>query len=250
MSSMRAFILPVFFLLLLAGCGINFNSDKSAKKVEKVIKNQMDDESSLKYKQEVQSFKLEGFSKTGENKWSVQGQFANIVDPDVVLKSVYGTSTSKDNQVTLTADRGIYNKNTRSADLKGHVVAVMSDGGKAFMDEAVWNATNEEITTPSQVRIEHSGVVLVGVGGLVKPQKEWARVDKNIRMVDTKDRVITCDGPLEVDYKNKQAVFNNNVVIIDPEQGKMSSDKVIAYFDTEKKQISRVEWIGNVKAVY
>jgi len=201
-------------------------------------------------KQEVQNFKLEGFSKTGDSQWSVKGQFANILDPDVVLKSLQGKSTSKQVQVSISAERGIYNKNTRCAELKGNVVAVLSDGGRIYMDTALWNATEETISTESPVRIEHSGIVLEGVGGLVKPQKEWAVINQHIRMCDQNSRIITCDGPLEVDYKNKQATLNNNVVIIDPEQGKMSSDKVIAYFDPEKKEIDRIEWIGNVKAEY
>lgn len=249
MKIKRSLIAAVFAFFAIFGCRESLGVDES-KTVEESIKEKVNYDPSLDYKQEVQNFKLEGFSKTGENQWSVKGQFANILDPDVVLKSIEGKSLSKDTSVTLTAERGIYNKNTRSAELKGNVVAVMSDGGKVYMDYALWNADDEQITTESPIRIEHSGIVLEGLGGMVKPQKEWAIIYKHIRMCDEKERVITCDGPLEVDYKAKQAILNNNVVIIDPQQGKISSDKVIAYFNTETKEIDRVEWLGNVKAVY
>ncbi len=250
---MRAIIilLTVFLCLFaMSTCSKKKEAQKEPNKIEEAVKDQNVDESNLQYRQEVTSFKLEGFAKNGENQWSVQGQFANIVDPDVMLKSIYGKSVSKQMSVTITADRGIYNKETRSAELKGNVIAVMSDGGRAIMDTAHWNAGDEEITTESPLRIEHSGIILVGVGGIVRPQKEWAMVFKNIRMCDTNGRVITCDGPLEVSYKEKKATLNNNVVIVDPEQGQISADTVIAYFDPEKKEIEKIEWFGNVKAVY
>lgn len=236
--------------LTASGCGKKETvGTKVSQKVDRVVKDQVPNSDSLEFKQEVQNFKLEGFSKSGDNAWSVQGKFANIVEPDINLKSIVGHSLSKNVSATITAERGTYNKDTRCAELKGNVVVLLNDGGKAYMDHAQWNANDEEITTDSPVRIEHSGVTLLGVGALVRPQKEWALVYTNIKLTDTKGRVITCDGPLEVDYKAKQAILNKNVVIVDS-QGTMSSDKVIAYFNPEKKEIDRVEWIGNVKAVY
>ncbi|MDD5440165.1 MAG: LPS export ABC transporter periplasmic protein LptC [Candidatus Omnitrophica bacterium] len=220
-----------------------------SRKAEKFVKDQGASPESLEYKQEVQNFKLEGFSKTGDNQWSVQGKFADIMEPDVVLKSIVGESKGSNVSATITAERGTYNKDTRSAELKGNVVVLMNDGGKAYMDHAQWNANDEEITTDSPVRIIHSGVTLEGVGALVRPQKEWALVTTSIKLTDTKGRVITCDGPLEVDYKARKAILNKNVKIVDA-QGTMYADQVIAYFNAEKKEIDRIEWIGNVKAVY
>ena len=88
-----------------------------------------------------------------------------------------------------------------------------------------------------------------GLGALVMPQKKWAVINKNVKMSDKNGRVITCNGPLEVDYEERKAILKNNVKIIDTE-GTMYADEMIAYFDSDKRQIEKIEWLGNVKAVY
>lgn len=241
--------IPLIAMLVLAGCAKSDSGDKTSKKVENVSNEYVKSEESLEYKQEVQNFKLEGFSKTGENQWSVQGKFANIVDPDIFLETLKGTSISKDMSVEITAEKGVYNKDTKSAQLEGNVVIILADGGKVFMEHASWNASDEKITTDSYIKIEHSGVTLEGIGAEVKPQQEWAMINTDIKMWDKQGRIITCKGPLEVVYKEEKAILNNDVEIIDAE-GKMYADKVIAYFDPEKREIERVEWLGNVRAVY
>ncbi|MFH1790602.1 MAG: LPS export ABC transporter periplasmic protein LptC [Candidatus Omnitrophota bacterium] len=247
----RLFII-VAAAVLMPGCGKKEDSGRGASIIEDVIRPHIDNADngdSPGYKQEVQSFRLEGFSRNGQNQWSVQGKFANIVDPDIFLKSLKGASVSETMSVRISADGGVYNKDTRSATLNGNVVVTMADGGRALMEHANWDATNEIITTDSAIRIEHSGVILEGIGAEVKPQDEWAIVKTDVRMWDEKGRTITCDGPLEVVYREKKAILNNNVEIDDP-QGKMYADKVIAHFNPETREIERVEWMGNVKAVY
>ena len=95
----------------------------------------------------------------------------------------------------------------------------------------------------------HNGIVLEGEGASVLPKKKWAILEKNIRVTDLSDRIITCDGPLEVDYNNRKAIFNNNVEIIEKE-GSMYANKVIAYFDPDKRIIEKIEWLGDVKCTY
>ena len=242
-------VISVFFALNVTGCREEEDSDIRSKRVEDTIEEQMSEDGSLKYKQEVQNFRLDGFSKTGESQWSVQGQFANIVDPDIILQSIKGMSISDELSVSLSADGGVYNKDTKSATLEGNVIIILSDGGRVTMDYAVWNASDEEILTDSPLKIEHEGITLDGIGGKVKPQIKWALIKKNIKLADKNGRVITCDGPMEVDYNDRKAILYNNVEIIDKE-GKMYADKVIAFFDPDKKSIEKVEWLGNVKAVY
>ena len=60
--------------------------------------------------------------------------------------------------------------------------------------------------------------------------------------------VVTCSGPLEIEYNLGKAVFNDDVVATHP-QGKMYSDKATLYFDTESKEIIKIVSEGNVKIV-
>jgi lipopolysaccharide assembly outer membrane protein LptD (OstA) len=61
--------------------------------------------------------------------------------------------------------------------------------------------------------------------------------------------IITCDGPLEIDYDKEIATFNNNVKADQGEQGQMYADKMEAYFEFKNKKILRLKSIGNVKIV-
>ena len=107
----------------------------------------------------------------------------------------------------------------------------------------------QEIKTDSRIKIIHSGVTLKGTGARVLPRQKWAILQKKIRANDTENRIITCDGPLEVDYKERKAIFNNNVEIKEKE-GMINANKVVAYIDPEKKTIEKIEWLGDVKCTY
>jgi lipopolysaccharide export system protein LptA len=57
---------------------------------------------------------------------------------------------------------------------------------------------------------------------------------------------ITCDGPLEIEYNEGVAVFNNNVTV-DNKDGKLYADKTTVFFDNKEKKIVKIVSEGNVK---
>ncbi|MCK4463470.1 MAG: LPS export ABC transporter periplasmic protein LptC, partial [Candidatus Omnitrophica bacterium] len=239
------------FIFLIGGCGKKSVGEKSGEKIEKTVRAEVGDRSKeeIDIKHKVHGFKLEGFTKTGENQWYIEGDFAKIIDKDIILNSIKGESFGKDISVILTADKGIYNRGSGLTELNGNVIVTTSDGGKVSMDFARWDAKKGEIETDSHVIIEHGGIMLEGRGALVRPKQKWAMLEKEIKVRDASNRVITCDGPLEVDYGKREAVFNNNVQILDTE-GRMSANKLVAYFDPDTRTIERIEWIGDVECIY
>lgn len=60
--------------------------------------------------------------------------------------------------------------------------------------------------------------------------------------------IITSSGPLEIDYKNKKAIFRDNVVVDRPDS-KMFSDKLEIFFDGPASKISHIIALDNVKIV-
>lgn len=58
--------------------------------------------------------------------------------------------------------------------------------------------------------------------------------------------VITSDGPMEVDYSKKIAVFDENVFVNDP-QGTVRADHMEVYFDKETNDIDQIYCKGDVK---
>ena len=61
--------------------------------------------------------------------------------------------------------------------------------------------------------------------------------------------IITCTGPLEIDYEKEIAVFHNNVKVDQKDHGVMHADRMDAYFDFKNKKILRIISQGNVKIV-
>ena len=57
---------------------------------------------------------------------------------------------------------------------------------------------------------------------------------------------ITCRGPLEVDYKNHVALFQNNVRVVD-QRGEITSDQMEVFFDKDLETIQRIIATGNVR---
>ena len=92
-------------------------------------------------------------------------------------------------------------------------------------------------------------------------KSEKAKIDKQTMNADLQDNVelkipnkdgtfvtVTCTGPLEMRYNDGLAVFNNNVVVDNP-QGKLFSDKATVYFDTKDKTKMKIVAEGHVKIV-
>ena len=57
--------------------------------------------------------------------------------------------------------------------------------------------------------------------------------------------MITCDGPLDIDYENNVAHFYNNVEAID-KRGKISSDQMDVYYSRDKKRVAKIVAKGDV----
>jgi len=60
--------------------------------------------------------------------------------------------------------------------------------------------------------------------------------------------IITCDGPMELNYDKQVAVFHDNVKVeSEGEHGTMIADKMTVRFDTQTRQLDRIEAEGNVQ---
>ncbi|MEW5758581.1 MAG: LptA/OstA family protein [Candidatus Omnitrophota bacterium] len=85
--------------------------------------------------------------------------------------------------------------------------------------------------------------------------KNFLKLEENVKaeVHNNQDNVvlpnqvtITSQGPLEIDYKNKIAVFIDNVCVVRPDST-MFSDKLEIYFSGDGNKISHVVALDNVK---
>ena len=127
------------------------------------------------------------------------------------------------------------------------------------------------ISTSWPVKIERSDIVATGLGATAMPQMKKVMLNKNVKVLLLHDvmggdsleikeekqgkeeqekfkATITCDGPLEIDYENNIAVFENNVKVND-ERGQIYADRMDACMDPISKNILKVIAEGTVKVV-
>lgn len=197
--------------------------------------------------EEIRSFSLSGFSESGKKTWQVEGKTANILSESIALSEVDADIYGEKVKANITSDSGMFDRKTNDIELIGNVVMVTDEGTRLTTDKMAWQAQQELITTDEHVLIERSDMDIDGTGASARPNLKVAQLNKDIR-VNVKDpvAVITCDGPLQVDYNNNVAYFNNNVKL-DDGKTQIDADKSTAYFDPERRTLSKVVSQGNVK---
>ncbi|MEI8175744.1 MAG: LPS export ABC transporter periplasmic protein LptC [Candidatus Omnitrophota bacterium] len=198
--------------------------------------------------QRILSFNLEGYRKNGQKKWELSGAVANIFSNVIKLDYVTAKAYGDDSTLTLTAKKGVYDKNTKDIHLQDHVVGKSSDGTKIMADSLDWNQKTEKVTTDSVVKVQKDNFFSVGTGAVGSPSLKQVEMKKDVTVEirDTPPTVITCDGPLVVDYQKNISILKDNVRINDP-RGKITADMMKVIFDPVTRKITRVIAIRNVK---
>lgn len=199
--------------------------------------------------EQMQSFSICSFSESGKKTWEAKGKSADILSDIINLSDINANSYGDEVKVNLRAEQGVFNRTNNNLELKENVVAVTNEGTKLTTQRLCWNAKEELIDTDEHVLIEREDMDLEGIGGSAKPNLKRAQLNKDVKL-KMKDRatVITCDGPLEVDYNGNVSYFHNNVKLDD---GKVQiySDKSTAYFDPKRRLLTKVFCEGNVEIV-
>ncbi len=216
----RKFIVALLIALSFNGC---------AGKDEKTVKAPVEDDMSLTSDQKVMSFSLAGYEKSGRKKWEVQGKSADIMSEVVNLTDVVAKAYGEETDMTLTADKGVFNRNTSDAHFESNVVVSGTDGTKMTTNEVDWKNADQKIVTDSPVTLYAENL-----------EKSEDGTEKKV------PTTIVCDGPMEINYGKNYAVFNTNVKV-DDERGQIFCDTATAYYDPESKKVSRIVAKGHVK---
>lgn len=87
--------------------------------------------------------------------------------------------------------------------------------------------------------------ILMALSGAAHSQAETAAVPA-APTGEKQPTVITSDGPLEVDNKQKTAYFQDNVIVTDA-QGQVHADTMRVFFTPDGKDINEIHCKGNVK---
>ena len=220
--------------------------------------------------QQIGDFSLSGFGDKGKKSWDLAGKSADIFSEVVKLKKVVGNNYAQNDTINLTADNGDFNKKSGVVHLQDNVVITTSSGSRLTTDTLDWDRKQQIISTLDKVNLARQDMNLSGQGALGQTALKQIMLDKDVRLdiqtqdlqVNKKEKiVITCDGPLDVDYEKNIAIFNNNVKVEKPDLT-IYSDKMQVYF-TPKQQdsvtvggsavisssVNKIVALGNVRII-
>jgi len=161
----------------------------------------------------------------------------------VKLQKVVGNDYALTDTINLTADNGDFNKKSGLVHLQDNVVITTASGAKMTTDTLDWDRKQQIVKTLDRVNLAKQDMNLSGQGAQGKTELKQIKLEKDVRLdIQTLDKqvnkkekiVITCDGPLDVDYEKNIAIFNNNVKVEKPDMT-IYSDKMEVFF-TPKEQ--------------
>lgn len=211
----------------------------------------------VKTQHKIYAFAFSKFTPDGKKEIEIEGDSADIFSSTVDLFNVVAKAYAEEIPVTLTADTGNYNKPDNIVHLEENVVATTADGTRMLTEQLDIYPTDKLMETNVDVQVKKDNINIDGVGARGDSQLKKVRFKKNVTVVihDTKDdsleggsggpTIITCDGPLLIDYAKNIAHFKENVVAEDA-RGKLTGDTMDVYYNRKTRKVSKIVALGNV----
>lgn len=231
--------------------------------------------------QQMQDFNLAGYGPEGQKTWEVEGATMDMVGNDVKMSDITAHLYGESENMTLTADNGRMNKQTGVMRLEDNVRAVTDSGAQLDTNYLDWSQKDQLITTNDRVNITKDHMTAQGQGIEVQPDLKIAKFEKDVVMTMNGQKnvspeeaspekakggseekkteiggfgkgrlVITCDGPMNLEYEKHFATFEDNVKVDDEGGGgTLYADKMTVYFSEVSKQIEKIDAQGHVRIV-
>jgi len=206
--------------------------------------------------QQINDFSLSGYGEKAQKTWDLSAKTADIFDNNVKLKEIVGNLYEEKEDIKLTADKGDFDKQEGRVHLEQNVIVATSSGAKLTTDSLDWDRKNQIVSTKDTVNIERGNMITVAQGATGEPNLNKITLDKDVTVninpqtqqqeaSDKNKIIITCDGPLEIDYEKKIATFKNNVKV-DSKDSWIYSDTMDVYFIMSDKDNKETEGSPNV----
>ena len=209
----------------------------------------------------ISSFRVCGYTKGGKKQWDLEGKSADIMTEEIQLMDVTGRVYGKEVNMTVVADKGNLNRVDNYVHLEKNVLATTDDGATLTTDRLDWDAQNQKIVSDAPVWIKRGMMEASGTGIVAQPALSLVELKKDVTVKLSPEEagkaelfpptVITCAGPLEVEYENNLAIFHENVKVED-NRGEIFADKMDVYFSAQEKkskQMQGMEGMGVDKIV-
>ncbi len=197
--------------------------------------------------QTISDFSLSGFGEAGERTWEISGRSADIFRDEIKLQDFVGTLYGRE-KIILTAEQGNFNKLQNKVHLEDNVVITTESGAELTTDYLDWDRNTSQVETEAPVDIKKDNIGVSGLG--LKGDTELNNVDleKDVKVeIDNKKNknkiVITCVGPLSINYADNIAVFEKDVFVNDGES-QMYADLMEVIFEISESDDESGSFVG------
>lgn len=211
--------------------------------------------------QTVGGFNLVQYDDGGGKKWTLNGKSAEVEDKKIKIDEISALTFGEGEIFKLKAKTGSFDRENGIVHLEDNVVMRTTDGITLKTDSLNWVVETKNAFTDRYVNIKKGDLDVSGIGAEFDFKAKTAELKKdivaNITSLGTsyltasnKEQVttITCDGPLELNYKKNRATFFNKVKVKDKE-GDIFADRIDVYFSPSTRRIKCVVARGNVRIV-
>ncbi len=200
--------------------------------------------------QTVAEFNLSGFGQEGRKAWEISGKSADIFNNKIKLNDFVGRFYGQE-KIILTAERGDFNQNENKVHLEDNVVITTESGAELTTDYLDWDRDTSQVNTEAPVDIKKDDMMVTGRGleGNTELKNVDLKEDVKVRIDNEKNKiVITCTGPLNIDYARNVAVFNKDV-FVDEGQSQMYADLMEVFFEVSDSDKSAVSFAGKSSSI-
>ena len=225
-----------------------------ASKNSHVIK-ETNSDSQDKILQKVYRFSFSKYDTNGKRELEIEGDSANIFSKNIFFNNVLAKAFAEDSPITITADNGVFDKSTNNVHLQKNVIATTNTGTRLLTEELDINPNQKTVETEVHAKVKRENLHVEGIGASGDSQLKKVNFRKNVTVVvqnpetETKTpTIITCDGPLEIDYERNIAHFSKNVIATD-ERGKLFADFMDVFYSQTTKKIYKIIATGSVVIV-
>jgi len=207
---------------------------------------------SEKRPQKVFSFAFTKYTPEGQREVEIEGDSADILSNTVQLMNVMAKAYAEEVPVTVTADRGEYDKKKNKIHLEKNVVATTDDGTRLVTEALDMSPSQHVVETDLPTQVKKDNINVEGTGARAETNLKKVKFQKNVTVViqNTEDKAsgpttITCDGPLVIDYEKNIAHFKDNVVAQDS-RGKLTADTMDVYYNRVSRRVAKIVGAGDV----
>lgn len=215
--------------------------------------------------QQIKGFNFIQYKDGGAEKLKLNGESAEVEDNNIKIDDISAISFGEKSALKLKAREGNFNKGESLVHLKDNVVVTATDGTTLFTDHLDWNTETKNASTDSPISIKKADLKVDGKGVFCNLEDKTAELkeDVNVSIASLANEdssapdvlgsseprtIITCDGPLELNYKKNHAIFHNNVRVEDS-RGNILADRMDVYFSIDTRRVKCVLARGNVRII-